>query len=150
MAPLELHSPSFNDHGMIPPRHAKNAGNRSPAISWGELPEETVELALICEDPKAHGGRAVHWVMAGIDPSMHELPEAALPDGAVPGRNSFGDIGYDGPMPRAGDPPHSYFFHLYAAREPLAFHEGDTAEELRAELRHKELASGLLVGTYPS
>ena len=53
MAGIELRSPSFGDHQPIPARHAKDHDNLSPALEWSGVPQEAVELAVLCEDPDA-------------------------------------------------------------------------------------------------
>ena len=52
MAGIELRSPSFGDHQPIPARHAKDHDNLSPALEWSGVPQEAVELAVLCEDPR--------------------------------------------------------------------------------------------------
>ena len=51
MAGIQLRSPSFGDHQPIPARHAKDHENLSPALEWSGVPQEAVELAVLCEDP---------------------------------------------------------------------------------------------------
>ncbi|MDQ3570966.1 MAG: YbhB/YbcL family Raf kinase inhibitor-like protein [Actinomycetota bacterium] len=148
MADIELRSPAFADHDRIPARHAKEEDNLSPALEWGDVPAGTVELAVTCEDPDAPGGTFVHWVMAGIDPARRGLAEGETPAEAAVGVNDYGEQGYGGPRPPAGDDQHRYFFRLHAASEPLGFGSGGSLEELREALSDKELASGTLVGTY--
>jgi phosphatidylethanolamine-binding protein (PEBP) family uncharacterized protein len=43
---------------------------------------------------------------------------------------------------------HRYFFSLYALREPSGLAAGCTADELRRAVVGKELARGVLVGTF--
>src|SRR5215217_1227210 len=69
MAGIELRSPSFGDHQPIPARHAKDHDNLSPALEWSGVPEEAVELAVLCEDPDAPSGSFTHWVLAGLQPT---------------------------------------------------------------------------------
>ncbi len=145
---MELRSPAFSDHATIPTRHTKDGDDVSPALEWSGVPEQAVELALLCEDPDAPGGTFVHWVLSGLDPSLPGLGEGQVPDGAVEGRNDFGDIGYGGPRPPAGDEHHRYFFRLYAASEPLGLSPGGSADDLRSALAGTELAQATLVGTY--
>ncbi len=148
MAGIQLRSPSFGDHQPIPARHAKDQDNLSPALEWSGVPEEAVELAVLCEDPDAPSGIFIHWVLAGLQPAATGLAEGEHPAGTVEGRNDFGEEGYSGPLPPVGDPPHRYFFRVYAASAPLGLTGAPSADDLRRALEGKELASGTLVGTY--
>jgi Raf kinase inhibitor-like YbhB/YbcL family protein len=148
MAGIELRSPSFGDHQPIPTRHAKDHDNLSPALEWSGVPEEAVELAVLCEDPDAPCGTFIHWVLAGLEPTAPGLVEGERPAAAVEGRNDFGEEGYSGPQPPVGGPPHRYFFRVFAASAPLELTAGASAEDLRRALKGRELASGTLVGTY--
>ena len=148
MAGIDLRSPSFGDHQPIPARHAKNHDNLSPALEWSGVPEEAVELAVLCEDPDAPSGSFTHWVLAGVQPAATGLADAGAPVPAVEGRNDFGEEGYGGPLPPVGDAPHRYVFEVYAAAAPLGLTGAPSAQELRRALDGKELASGTLVGTY--
>jgi Raf kinase inhibitor-like YbhB/YbcL family protein len=84
----------------------------SPALSWDGVPGGTKELALTVVDVDAGG--FVHWVVVNIDPGVVGIEEGQLPEGAVQGRNTAGDLGWTPPCPPAGDPPHAYVFTLYA------------------------------------
>ena len=112
------------------------------------MPEEAVELAVLCEDPDAPSGTFTHWVLAGLQPTATGLAEGEHPAAAVEGRNDFGEEGYGGPMPPVGDGPHRYVFRVYAASAPLGLTGAPSADDLRRALEGKELASGTLVGTY--
>jgi hypothetical protein len=87
MAGIELTSPSFVDHQPIPARHAKDHDNLSPALEWSGVPQEAVELAVLCEDPDAPRGTFTHWVLAGLQPTATGLAEGEHPAAAVEGRN---------------------------------------------------------------
>src|SRR5215216_6479828 len=119
-----------------------------PALEWSGVPEEAVELAVLCEDPDAPRGTFIHWVLAGLEPTAPGLVEGERPAAAVAGRNDFGEEGYSGPQPPVGGPPHRYFFRVFAASAPLELTAGASAEDLRRALKGRELASGTLVGTY--
>jgi Raf kinase inhibitor-like YbhB/YbcL family protein len=148
MSGIELRSPAFVDHQPIPARHAKDHDNLSPALEWSGVPEGTVELAVLGEDPDAPGGTFTHWVLAGLQPTATGLAEGEHPAAAAEGRNDFGEEGYSGPRPPVGDGPHRYFFRVFAASAPLGLVAGASADDLRHALKDKELASGTLVGTY--
>jgi Raf kinase inhibitor-like YbhB/YbcL family protein len=148
MAGIELRSPSFGDHQPIPARHAKDHDNLSPALEWSGVPQEAVELAVLCEDPDAPRGTFTHWVLAGLQPTMTGLAEGESPAAAVKGRNDFGEEGYGGPLPPVGDGPHRYVFWVFATSAPLGLVGRASADDLRRALEGNELASGTLVGTY--
>ena len=148
MAGIELRSSSFGDHQPIPARHAKDHDNLSPALEWSGVPQQAVELAVLCQDPDAPRGSFTHWVLAGLEPTATGLAEGERPAAAVEGRNDFGEAGYSGPLPPVGHDRHRYFFKVFAASTPLGLTAGASAQDLHRALEGKELASGTLVGTY--
>ncbi len=145
---IELHSAAFNDHTLIPDRYSYEGGNVSPPLDWRGIPDGTAELLLLCEDPDAPRRAFTHWVVTNISPGTTGVAEGALPEGGTPGRNGFGKLGWGGPRPPVGDPPHRYFFRLYAADKPLDLGVGATAEEVHAALDGHTLARGTLVGLF--
>ena len=148
MASIELRSPAFNDHAPIPARYSKDGENVAPALEWSGVPQETAELAILCEDPDAPAGTFVHWVLSGLDPSRAGLAAGEVPAGTVEGSNDYGDVGYGGPRPPVGDPAHRYFFTIHASSQPLGLSRGTTADDLRRALQGRELARGTIVGLY--
>jgi Raf kinase inhibitor-like YbhB/YbcL family protein len=145
---IELRSAAFNDHTLIPDRYSYEGGNISPPLEWGAIPEGTAELVLLCEDPDAPSGTFTHWVVTNIAPSATGVAEGELPEGATPGRNGFGKVGWGGPSPPVGDDPHRYFFRLCAADKPLGLGEGSSAEQVHAALEGHLIARGTLVGLF--
>lgn len=148
MAGIELRSPAFNDHDLMPAEYSHESGDVSPPLEWSGVPKGTAELELICEDPDAPTGTFTHWVLGKIPPDLSGVGTRAEVPGAVVGRNDFGGHGYGGPHPPVGDRPHRYFFRLYAVREPLRLSRDPTGDELRTALEGKELASGTIVALY--
>ena len=147
-AVVELRSPEFNDHSVIPGRFSMDGDNLSPALEWSEPPEGTVELALLCEDPDAPGGTFLHWLVTGIDPSRRSLGEDEQPREATAWENDYGERGYGGPKPPVGDDAHRYFFRLFALDAPLGLSPGTDLDEVRAALDARRLVSGTLVGLF--
>lgn len=145
---LELRSSAFSDHTLIPYRYSRQGDNISPPIEWAYLPDGTEELALVCQDPDAPGGTFTHWVITNLLPDSTGIGEDALPSGAVPGRNGFGSLGWDGPEPPIGDEEHHYLFRLYAVDRPLGLGEGASAEDVHAAVDDRCLATGTLVGLF--
>jgi Raf kinase inhibitor-like YbhB/YbcL family protein len=146
MAGIELRSPSFGDHQPIPARHAKDHDNLSPALEWSGVPQEAVELAVLCEDPDAPRGTFTHWVAWNIDPLAGRLGEGE--SAPAEGRNDFGMAGWSGPCPPPGHGPHSYLFRLHAldAELELGFRAG--RREFEQALAGHVLMTAELIGAF--
>lgn len=138
--------------GSIPIRYTADGADRSPGIQFADVPEGVRSFALVLDDPDAPGGTWVHWVIYGIPGSTRELPEGiprteALPDGARQGRNSWKELGYQGPSPPPGK-PHRYILHLYALSNPVGALAGPTARALEDAMRSRVVATATYLGTY--
>lgn len=147
-AVIDLRSPAFNDNTIIPPRFSKQGGNASPPLEWSAVPEGTVELALVCEDPDAPGGTFLHWLLTGIDPATTAIGEGEVPPGATSWENDFGQRGYGGPQPPVGDDAHRYFFRLFALESAVDLAPETNVGEVRAAIDDKRLATGTLIGLF--
>ncbi|MFJ9575491.1 YbhB/YbcL family Raf kinase inhibitor-like protein [Streptomyces sp. NPDC101191] len=148
MSRIALTSGAFDDHTVIPVKYSGEGENVSPPLTWSGVPDDATELVLLCEDPDAPGATFVHWLVTGIDPGTGGVMEGQKPQGGLPWPNGFGRVGWAGPMPPPGHGPHRYFFRLYALSAPLPLHGNPGAEDVHAALKGRELASGVLVGTY--
>jgi len=99
-------------------------GNVSPALKWSGAPSGTKSYAVTLYDPDAPTGSGWwHWIVYDIPASTTGLAEgagavggAAVPAGAVSGRNDFGAAAFGGACPPAGDKPHRYTFTVYALK----------------------------------
>jgi len=153
-AAFGLTSETFADGAPIPERFTGDGDDISPALAWEGLPEGTVELALICDDPDAPTAEPfVHWVIWGIDPASGGLPEAVeasetVSGVGVQGANGFGGVGYRGPAPPPADDAHRYEFRLYALSEAVTLDAGVTKADLLDAIEGITLDSVLLTGTY--
>ncbi|XRQ02344.1 YbhB/YbcL family Raf kinase inhibitor-like protein [Actinomadura welshii] len=145
---MTLSSPAFTDDGPIPAAHSHESGDLSPELRWSGVPASCLELVLTCEDPDAPGGTFVHWMLGGIPTERTGLAAGEERPRIARGRNDYGDNGYGGPQPPAGDPPHRYIFTLYALRRPSGLTSGFSMDDLRTALKDNVLASATLVGTY--
>jgi len=149
---MNLSSTSFQDGSQIPVKYTCSGANISPQLAWSAPPAATASLALTVTDPDAPRGTWVHWVLYNLPAGTRALPEGLpalgqLPDGALQGRNDFGEIGYGGPCPPPGS-PHHYIFTLYALDAKLNLPEGATRAQVEAAIQGHILASGRLVGLY--
>ncbi len=157
---MKLKSPAFQNDARIPRHYTGEGADISPPFNWSEAPAETRELVLICEDPDAPKTEGeehpfVHWLIYNISPSTSSLPEGLdarerleAPIRADQGRNTFGRIGYGGPMPPAGHGPHRYRFTLYALDRELAVPPGASRHELLRAMENHVLARAETRGTY--
>jgi hypothetical protein len=149
---IPLTSSAFDAEGPIPAEHTCGGSDMSPPLRWDSVPDEARSLVLVCDDPDAPGGTWVHWVFYDLPPDMTELPAeipavANPPVGGTQGENDFGDLGYGGPCPPAGN-PHRYFFRLYALDRRLELAPGATKAQVLAAADEHMLARGELVGTF--
>jgi Raf kinase inhibitor-like YbhB/YbcL family protein len=145
---MQLTSPAFTGGGAIPVRYTCDGDNISPEVHWAELPDDTVSLALICEDPDAPGGIFTHWLIWGLDPAKDGIGGGEVPAGSVQGRNDFGQIGYGGPCPPHGHGPHHYHFLVFALLKGVELGPGARRAEVLSAVKETTLAGADLVGTY--
>lgn len=145
---IELRSPEFDDGGTIPERYSRAGDDLFPPLQWSGVPSVTRQLALTVQDPDAPDGTFVHWVVAGIDPGLDRRDAGELPEGAAEGRNDFGEVGYGGPQPPEGDPPHRYVFTLLALDDDVQLSPGAEPAAFHDAVQGKELARGQLTGRF--
>jgi hypothetical protein len=136
--------------GDIDPRYSCDGENVAPALSWGAVPEGTVEIAiaLIDESAISDGQPFVHWVIGGLDPAEIALVEGDVPPGALQALNDFGNVGYDGPCPPPGDESHLYRLTAYALNQQLELADGDPATEFLDVIATLTVASTDVTGYY--
>jgi Raf kinase inhibitor-like YbhB/YbcL family protein len=143
--PMRLSSPAFADGADIPADYTCRGADRSLPLSWTGVPAGTVELAVVMRDidPEAEG--FVHWVVAGMAPTVGGLAEATTPPG-VEAENDFGRPGWAGPCPPSGT--HDYEIRLYALAEPSGVTAGMPGEEAaRAVESRTSYATSVLSGS---
>lgn len=148
---FKLLSDSFNHGDMIPQRFTCESQDISPPLTWLNIPDETVTLALIADDPDAPNGTWVHWVMYNIPRRETGLPEKVpqqevLDFGAKQGVNDFKKVGYGGPCPPNG--LHHYYFKLYALDTKLNLEPAVSKEQVEYAMQGHILAEAQLMGVY--
>ena len=149
---MKLTTTAFAEGQPIPPKHAYDNEDLSPALQWSGVPPAARSLALICDDPDAPMGTWVHWVIYGLPPATAGLAEGVpqsseLADGAMQGVNDYKRIGYGGPAPPPGK-PHRYYFKIYALDIKPELKPGITKADLLKAMDGHILAEGQLMGTY--
>lgn len=148
---LAIASSAFQEGGAIPRANTCDGMDRSPELSWSNVPEGARSLALIVTDPDAPSGTWTHWIIYNIPSDRRDLREGipaspSLSDGGTQGRNDFGHIGYGGPCPPSGT--HRYRFTLYALDLPATLAEGLDANGIQKEIQGHIVAQSTLTGRY--
>jgi Raf kinase inhibitor-like YbhB/YbcL family protein len=155
-ASITVNSKAFKPNSPIPDEHSDYGQKRSPQLSWSGVPEAAKSLVLMVEDPDALSPKPfVHWLVINIPPTVNSLP-ASLPNsemlaailGAMQGATNTSAIGYYGPHPPAGEPPHHYHFQVFALDTMLQLPSGFNRQALLDAIKGHVLAKGELVGTY--
>jgi Raf kinase inhibitor-like YbhB/YbcL family protein len=151
MTNILVTSEAFESEGMIPKKYTCDGADASPPIAWTGAPDNTVSIALICDDPDAPMGTWVHWVLYNLPPSTTTLAEGVPPvetldGGGVHGITDFKRIGYGGPCPPGGT--HRYLFKVYALSARLDLKAGATKAQLEKAMEGFVVAQGELAGKY--
>jgi Raf kinase inhibitor-like YbhB/YbcL family protein len=108
---LVVTSSTFVNGGTIPVRCSYTGGNKSPALTWAGAPSSALSFVVIMDDLDADFW--VHWNVFKIPSATTSLPEGGpLPTGAVPGKSTGGETGYEGVDPPSGT--HRYTIAVYA------------------------------------
>lgn len=155
-----LESSVFRNGETIPVRYSGEGKDISPPLEWSKIPDGVKQFAMICEDPDAHAQPSlestfVHWLIYNIPADVLTLPEnlgasenILLPFKANQGMNSFGKIGFSGPMPPVGAGFHHYIFTLCALGEVLDLEAGMLKNQLLEAIDGHVVATAKLVGLY--
>lgn len=150
---IDLASPAFPAGGRLPVRFTADGEGVSPPLVWTDVPDGTISLALIVEDPDAPASQPlVHAVVWDMSPDERHISEGAIvpdgdggPDGDV-GRNSFLREGWLPPDPPTGHGDHDYVFRLFALSETPDLSASPGRGALVEAIAGKVLAAGLLIG----
>jgi len=124
---IELTSPDIAPGAKIADPYVFNSWgcpgkNISPTLKWSGAPAAAKSFAVTVFDPDAPTGSGFwHWAIFDIPAAVSELAQGAgdpnsgkAPAGAIQIRNDFSLVGYGGPCPPQGGPPHHYHFTVYA------------------------------------
>ncbi len=149
MSNFTLESEAFDNGGVIPRKYGYKNGNLSPPLKISGVPENTLSLVLIMDDPDAMdavGKVWVHWVLWNIGPNVIELKENSIPSDCLEGETDFGEISYGGPAPP--DKEHTYIFKLYALDQKLDSKKGSTKKQIEESMKNHIIAETRLEGKY--
>ncbi len=145
---LAITSPTFNEGERIPAEFTCDGLDINPELKIVGLPEGTISIVLIVDDPDAPAGTWDHWVEFDIEagPGSHDIARDSGQIG-VEAVNSWHVGGYGGPCPPVGE-NHRYFFTVYAIDGLLGLPEGVDSETVRGAMSGRVLGTAQLMGTY--
>ncbi|WP_394834390.1 YbhB/YbcL family Raf kinase inhibitor-like protein [Pendulispora rubella] len=156
-ATLTVTSRAFANGGLIPVVHSEYEQGASFPVAWTAGPVGTQSYVLIMEDPDATTPKPyVHWIAWNIPATATSLREGLQeqdvlldPPNLRQGTTSGGTIGYRGPRPLAGDPPHVYHVQVFAMDRlldvPLS---GADRDQVLSAMNGHVLARGQLMGAF--
>lgn len=119
---LRLTSPTMIDGGVLPVDFTCDGTGVAPTLDFSEVDASILELAIVVIDPDADD--YIHWIVAGLPPSLTRLGSGALPPAAVPAATTGGIFGWEPACPPPGAVDHRYRFTVYGAAEPIGLSPG--------------------------
>ena len=143
---LKVSSPAFESNKTIPAKYGCGGSNVNPAVKIENVPPGAKSLALIFDDKDAPRGTYVHWVLWNIDPSVRDIKENSVPEGAIQGMNDFKENHYGGPCPPTR--PHKYALIIYALDARLNLDPKSGKADLENAMKGHIIAQGQLMGVY--
>lgn len=160
MVTLTLSTTAWPDGGVIPAPHSQAGRDMSPALSWGNVPDDTVSFVIIAHDVDAPVGSGtddmLHWMLWNIPKASRALPAgldrvSQLPDGTR--QISATGPYYRGPAAPATGAPHHYLFEIYAVDSALnvpavGLSPAETRAAVMAAMAGHVRGRGALVGLY--
>jgi Raf kinase inhibitor-like YbhB/YbcL family protein len=155
---FSLTSSAFGGGDRIPTKYTADGVDLSPPLQWSNLPEGTVTLAMICDDPDVSRRSSwVHWIIydipalaPGLPMGIERSPKLSHPLSAKQGRTSWrrDNIGWQGPSPPPGTGDHHYTFTLYALAGPTGLPAGVDRVALKKAMKGKVIQKATLIGIY--
>lgn len=143
MKELKITSPVFGYKEKIPAKYTCDGDDINPPLTIENIPNNSVSLVLINDDPDAPIGNWDHWIVYNI-PITNSIEEDSIP--GIMGLNSWSRNNYGGPCPPSGT--HRYFFKVYALDSKLKLDAGATKTEVELAMKDKIIAKGELIGVY--
>ena len=143
---MRIMSSAFSDGDRVPSKYTCDGDDVNPELHFSDVPEETVSLAIVIDDPESPSGNWLHWAVWNIDPHLRVIAEDSLPKGAIEGETDFSEIGYGGPCPSYGE--HEYRFMVFALDRVIDLPRGTQRHVLERALEGHILASATMKAKY--
>jgi Raf kinase inhibitor-like YbhB/YbcL family protein len=143
-AVLQLVAP-WPDGAEVSVRHTCDDVDVSPALSWSNVPAESVELAITVTDLTAG---FTHWLITGLEPGRTALAEGEIPVEGLVRVNDFGQPAWAGPCPPEGEAAHTYLVTLHALNQQLEVADDAATDEVISLLNQTAIAQTSVAGTF--
>jgi len=157
---MDLMSPAFVENMQIPPEYTclAEAKVKSPELRWKNTPKGTLSFVLLVHDLDPHPNKSkddvLHWLVWNIPGDQTSLTENIKPDtpevfgGARQGINQRLKVGWAGPCPPVGAPPHHYTFELFALDTRLSVPDSATRQDVATAMDGHVIGHGLLIARF--
>jgi Raf kinase inhibitor-like YbhB/YbcL family protein len=146
VAELRIWSPAYENNGNISEKYTCDGPNTNPPLKIDNIPPQSRSLVLIFDDIDAPRGSYVHWILWNIDPTIKEIRENSVPEGAVQGMNDFKRQDYGGPCPPGR--AHRYVFKIYALDSLLDINPNSSKKDLEKAIEKHRIAQAQWMGVY--
>lgn len=149
---MKIISPAFEYGKRIPKKYTCQGIEISPPLLIEQVPEGTISLALLMEDPDVpkhlrEDGLWVHWLVYNLSPEITSFKEGEAVQGqGILGWNTSEKTAYQGPCPP--DREHRYFFYLYALSSNINSEEPLTREIFLSKVSSCTIEVAEYMGVY--
>jgi Raf kinase inhibitor-like YbhB/YbcL family protein len=149
-----LSSSAFGVGGTIPSQYTCDGADRSPPLAWTGAPVGTTAFALVEQDKDVTAANEpfTQWLLYNMPRTVTQLAEGVpaqplLSNGSQQGQNSHSTIGYFGPCPDQGGPPHHYSIQLFAQDSYVTLETGASIDGVETALNGHILGQAQLQAT---
>ena len=143
---MRVTSPAFVSGDMIPAKYTCDGKDENPELVFSDVPGDTQSIAILVDDPSSPSGNWLHWSVWNIPPTVRNIRENSVPQGAREGETDFSEIGYGGPCPGVGE--HEYRFTAFALDCILDIGHGAPRDMVERAMDGHVIAQSALHGKY--
>ncbi len=145
---IELSSIAFEPNAALPISCSVDGVGAPPPLHWHGVPEATLSLVLLCEDPDAPALEPfLHWLVYSMPGGTKDLDALSQHEYRL-GENSKSEVAYTPAAPPPGHGVHHYHFQLFALDKTMDLPPGAKRADVVDRMKGHVLAWGELVGTY--
>ena len=137
---------TFEANQEIPVLFTCMSENINPPLYFEDIPEGTKSLILVLEDTDATPTPWIHWLLFNIPPTVTQVNQNEIPEGATEGLANNKSFGYEGPCPKYFSGTHNYLFSLVALNTVLDIPKESDKTVVYEKMQGHILENAQLVG----